>query len=90
MLDHIPAPSASKAKRGRRRQVRQVQNVMEIIMENMTEIMTENLDEIVDDTTGISKKNVGGGYRKMRKASLKEKGKKPARTCDYFEFRKRN
>ena len=51
-------------------------------MENMTEIVTENLDEIAYDMTGISEKNVGGGYRKMRKASLKEKGKKPARTCD--------
>ena len=46
------------------------------------EIIMENLDKIVDDMTGSSKKNVGGGYRKMRKASLKEKGKKPARTCD--------
>ena len=51
--DNVPAPSASKAKRGRRRQVHQVQNVMEIVTENMTEIMMENLDEIVDDKTGI-------------------------------------
>ena len=44
--------------------------------------MTENLDEIVNDMTGNSKKNVGGGYRKMRKAFLKEKGKKPASTSE--------
>ena len=56
MPDNVPAPSASKAKRGRRRQVCQVQNVMEIVMENMTEIMTENLDEIVDEMTGIRRR----------------------------------
>ena len=55
---------------------------MENMTESIMEIMTENSDEIVDDMKGSSKKNVGGGYRKMRKASLKEKGKKPARTCE--------
>ena len=59
MPDNVPAPSASKAKRGRSRQLGQFRNVMEFVM--------ENLDEIVDDMTGTSKKNVGGGYRKMRK-----------------------
>ena len=46
--------------------------------ESIMEIIMENSDEIVDDMKGSSKKNVGGGYRKTRKASLKEKGKK---TC---------
>ena len=44
----------------------------------------ENTDEIVDDMKGNNKNNVGGGYRKMRQASLKEKGKKPARSLQVF------
>ena len=80
MPDNVPAPSASKAKRGRSRQLPKGKSVMENVTEDMTEskteIMMENLDEIVDDMKGNSKKNVGGGYRKMTKISLKVKGKK--------------
>ena len=54
MPDSAPAPSATKAKRGRSRQLPQGKSVMENVTENMMgstmENMMENADEIVDDT----------------------------------------
>ena len=77
--DNVPAPSASKAIRGRSRQFSQGKSVMENVTENIigsiSEIMVENADEIVDGMKGNSKRNVGGVYSKKRQATPKRKGK---------------
>ena len=76
MPDNVPAPLATKAKRGRNSKLSQGKSVMENITENMmgsiTENMTENADEIVDDMKGNSKKTVEGRNRNSRQGPLKE------------------
>ena len=54
MPDNVPAPSATMAKRGRRRQLPEGKSVLENIMENMMGSIMENVDEIVDDMKGNS------------------------------------